>query len=166
MSPVPTGRVVPTAVGADLILTRAFHASVDDVWRSVTESEHTARWFGRWEGEAGPGKSITLYMGFEKDAPAAQALIERCDPPRHLAISMKDAMGEWRLELSLEQSGEITTLTFVQHLADTSGVGDIGPGWEYYLDMLVASRKGNPLPAFGDYYPAQRDYFLAQVSQK
>jgi uncharacterized protein YndB with AHSA1/START domain len=166
MSPVPTGRVVPTAAGADLILTREFRADIDDVWKSVTESERTARWFGRWEGDAGRGKSVTLYMGFEKDAPAAQALIESCDPPRHLAISMKDAMGEWRLELSLAQSGEVTTLTFVQHLADTSGVGDIGPGWEYYLDMLVASRDGRPLPSFGDYHPGQRDYFLAQASKK
>jgi hypothetical protein len=45
-------------------------------------------------------------------------------------------------------------------------VGDTGPGWEYYLDMLVAQRNGNPLPSFNDYCPAQRDYFIEQVSKK
>jgi uncharacterized protein YndB with AHSA1/START domain len=163
MSPKPTGRVVPTANGVDLVLTRTFRAPIDDVWKSVTESDRTARWFGRWEGEAGPGKEVTLYMGFEKDAKPAAMQIDACRPPHHLAVSMKDAFGEWRLELSLAPSGDDTTLTFTQHLADASGVGDIGPGWEYYLDMLVASREGKPLPAFGDYYPAQRDYYVAQA---
>jgi hypothetical protein len=60
----------------------------------------------------------------------------------------------------------VTTLTFVQHLTDTRSVGDTGPGWEYYLDMLVASRNGGPLPKFDDYYPAQRDYFVAQVAKQ
>ena len=39
MSPKPTGHVS----GNDLILTRTFRASIDDVWTSVTDSESTAR---------------------------------------------------------------------------------------------------------------------------
>lgn len=34
----------------------------------------------------------------------------------------------------------------------------------YYLDMLVAARSGQPLPDFGDYYPAQRAYYLGKGS--
>jgi uncharacterized protein YndB with AHSA1/START domain len=166
MSPQPTGRVVPTSDGADLILTRAFRATIDDVWKSVTDPNCTVRWFGRWEGDAGPGKYVTLHMSFEKDAAPGQVLIETCRPPHQLAVSMKDEYGDWRLELSLEQTGDVTTLTFVQHLTDTKSVGDTGPGWEYYLDMLIASRSGTPLPNFADYYPAQRDYFLEQVSRR
>jgi uncharacterized protein YndB with AHSA1/START domain len=166
MSAHPTGRVVQTPDGADLILTRTFRAIIGDVWKSVTDPACTARWFGRWEGEAGEGKQVTLYMGFEKDAAPAQVLIETCLPPRQLAVSMKDAYGDWRLALSLDQSGEVTTLTFVHHLTDTRSVGDTGPGWEYYLDMLVASQNGDPLPKFDDYYPAQRDYFVAQVAKQ
>jgi uncharacterized protein YndB with AHSA1/START domain len=163
MSPEPTGRVVQTASGVDLVLTRSFRAPIDDVWKSVTDSDRTARWFGRWEGDAGPGKEVTLYMGFEKEATPSRVLIETCRPPRELAVSMKDNYGDWRLALSLEQSGDETTLTFVQRLTDTKSVGDIAPGWEYYLDMLVASRNGDPLPSFESYYPAQRDYFVAQL---
>jgi uncharacterized protein YndB with AHSA1/START domain len=165
MSPQPTGRVVPTSEGADLILTRNIRAAIDDVWKSVTDPNCTARWFGRWEGDAGPGKYVTLHLAFEKDAPPGRVLIETCRPPHQLAIAMKDAYGDWRLALSLEQTGQVTTLTFIHHLTDAKSVGDTGPGWEYYLDMLVASREQKPLPSFGDYYPAQRDYFIGQLSK-
>jgi len=41
----------------------------------------------------------------------------------------------------------------------------MGPGWEYYLDMLVAARDGTPAPVFDDYYPAMKPYYeaLAEV---
>jgi hypothetical protein len=35
----------------------------------------------------------------------------------------------------------------------------MGPGWEYYLDMLVASREDLPTPSFDDYYPAMKPYY-------
>jgi hypothetical protein len=47
----------------------------------------------------------------------------------------------------------------VQHLDSVDGIAEIGPGWEYYLDMLVAARDGAPLPSFDDYYPAMKPYF-------
>jgi hypothetical protein len=31
MSPIPTGRLVPTAEGRDLVLTRTFPAGIEDV---------------------------------------------------------------------------------------------------------------------------------------
>jgi len=47
-------------------------------------------------------------------------------------------------------------------LTGTEGVGEVGPGWEYYLDALVASRDGQPAPDFDDYYPAMKEHFEAQ----
>jgi hypothetical protein len=41
---------------------------------------------------------------------------------------------------------------------------DIGPGWEYYLDMLTAAHNGQPLPSFGDYYPSQSAWFADQLA--
>jgi uncharacterized protein YndB with AHSA1/START domain len=51
MTPPPTGRLR----GNDLVLTRQFRASIEDVWTSITDPSSTARWFGRWEGEPGVG---------------------------------------------------------------------------------------------------------------
>jgi uncharacterized protein YndB with AHSA1/START domain len=163
MSPRPTGRLVSTAAGIQLVIERHFTAPIADVWQSVTDPDSLSRWFGTWSGDAGPGKYVTLQMGFEKDAPPSQALIEACEPPHHLRVSMKDDHGDWRLEVSLSQQGETTTLRFVQHVLDPQTVGDTGPGWEYYLDMLVAARAEQPLPDFADYYPAQKQYFVDQI---
>lgn len=156
MSPKPTGRVV----GDDLIITRTFFAPIDDVWASVTKPESTALWFGRWQGEAAPGRVVRLQLGFENDQPWTDVLIERCDAPRHLVITMKDEHGDWRLALTLTEKDGGTELRFVQRLSDPSLAADIGPGWEYYLDMLAAVREGKPRPSFDDYYPAQKAHYL------
>jgi uncharacterized protein YndB with AHSA1/START domain len=156
MTPKPTGHVR----GNDLILTRTFRAPIDDVWTSVTESESTARWFGSWEGDAGPGKTVRLQLVHEKGQPWTNVMIEKCEAPRYLAVTTKDDFGEWRLDLTLTQTGDTTELRFVHHLSDRKLAGDTGPGWEYYLDMLVAAREGNALPSFEDYYPALRAYYL------
>lgn len=159
MNPTPTGRLERTASGVDLVITRRFRAAIDDVWESVTASESTARWIGPWSGEPGPGKTVRLQMSFEEGAPTCDVSIEVCEPPRRLLVTTKDDYGTWRLEWTLSQSGDTTELEFVQHLTDGTMVGDVGPGWEYYLDMLVAARNGQPLPKFADYYPAQREHY-------
>jgi uncharacterized protein YndB with AHSA1/START domain len=162
MTPTPTGRVLPTADGRDLVLTRSFRAPIEDVWASITEPERTARWFASWSGEAGPGRTIRYRLEFEEGTPEAEMTIDACEPPRHLAVSSEDEYGSWRLEATLAQDGDTTVLTFVQHLDAGAKAGEVGPGWEYYLDRLAASRDGSPAPDFGDYYPAQAAYFEAQ----
>jgi uncharacterized protein YndB with AHSA1/START domain len=159
MTPPPTGQLLPTPEGRDLVLTRSFAAPIEDVWASITESERTARWFASWTGDAGPGKTIRYKLGFEGDAPEADMTIDACEPPHHLAVSTSDDFGTWRLEARLAESDGVTELRFVHHLDDGADVGSIGPGWEYYLDMLAASRDERELPDFDDYYPAQKGYY-------
>jgi uncharacterized protein YndB with AHSA1/START domain len=154
MSPTPTGRLS----GGDLVLTRTFKAGIDDVWASVTEPERTARWFGPWE--QGDGAAIRVRMVHEEGEPWMDMTIGACEPPRRLALSSGD--GEWRLELELSETDGVTELRFTQHLSGTEGVGEVGPGWEYYLDFLVASRDGTAAPDFGDYYPAMKGWFEGQ----
>ena len=160
MNPTPTGRLIRTPEGRDLVLVRTFRAPIEDVWASITESERTARWFGSWTGEPGPGKTIRYTLGFEPGAEPADMKIEACDPPHHLAVSATDDYGRWHLEAHLSEVDGITELRFVHHLAPDTNVGDVGPGWEYYLDNLVASRDGTPLPDFNDYYPSQKSHYL------
>ncbi|BAV99942.1 SRPBCC family protein [Lysobacter enzymogenes] len=156
MSPEPTGHLD----GNELIITRTFSACVDEVWASVTQPEKTALWFGHWEGEAGPGKVVRLQMLHEKGQPWSDVQIEECAAPNRLVVAMKDDYGDWRIELTLTRVGAATQLRFVQALSDRTMAGEVGPGWEYYLDMLVAAREGKPLPSFDDYYPAQKAHYL------
>ena len=158
MSPTPTGRLF----GDDLVLTRTFRAPIDDVWASMTESDRTARWFGPWRGEAGPGRTIKVQMAHEEGRPWMDMTIDACVAPRRLAVSAGEENDRWHLDLALTETAGVTELRFTQHLTTTEAAGEIGPGWEYYLDCLVAARDETPLPSFDDYYPAQKEYFQAQ----
>lgn len=154
----PTGTLRTVASGFDLELTRSFSAGRHDVWASITESDRTALWFGPWERLS--ENTINVQMAFEEGDPWMEMTVDVCDAPEALAVSTGEG---WSLELRLTESGGTTTLLFVQHLTTTDGLGEIGPGWEYYLDMLVASRDGAALPSFDDYYPSQQEYYESLV---
>ncbi len=160
MNPTPTGRLVRTPEGRDLVLVRTFRAPIEDVWASITESERTARWFGPWTGEAGPGRTIRYRMAFEEGDHEAEMKILACEPPRHLAVVSVDDYGSWHLEAHLSEADGVTELRFTHHLDESVNVGDVGPGWEYYLDKLVASREGKQGLGFDAYHPAQTAYYL------
>ena len=158
MSKQPTGHLR----GTDLVLTRSFKASIEDVWESITKSERTERWFGRWEGDARPGGLIRVWMVFEKGDASTEAEINTCEAPHHLELTTRGPYGS-HLEIKLREVSGVTELEFTHHLKNLDGVGDFGPGWEYYLDNLVASRTGDTLPTFEEYYPSQKAYYVAQA---
>jgi hypothetical protein len=65
----------------------------------------------------------------------------------------------------LSHSEGETVLRLVHHLDPTDEIGAYGPGWEYYLDMLVAARAHLPTPSLDDYYPAMKRYYEALPTQ-
>ncbi|MEV6276408.1 SRPBCC family protein [Nocardia sp. NPDC051832] len=157
----PTGRLHTTDAGHDLVLTRTYRAPIEDVWMSLTEPDRTARWYGPWTGEAGPGRTIKVQMSFEEGQPWTDMRIEVCEPPHRLEVSATDEAGSWLLEVQLTQQSDTTEFRFIQHLrGDQLGmVPQIGAGWEYYLDMFGAAHTGVDRPDFGDYYPALAEYY-------
>ncbi len=161
MSPTPTGRLF----GNDLVLTRTFRAPIADVWASLTDPVRTARWYGPWEGDGAQGRAIKVQLAYEEGEPWMDMTIDACEPPRRLALSSSGEDGTWRLDMALTESAGVTELRFTQHLTDTKGLGEIGSGWEYYLDALVAAREGHPAPDFNDYYPAMKDHFESQARE-
>jgi uncharacterized protein YndB with AHSA1/START domain len=158
MSPTPTGRLF----GNDLVLTRTFRAPIDDVWASLTDPERTARWFGPWEGAGAPGRTIKVQMVQEEGKPWMDMTIDACESPHRLAISAGDENDRWHLDMVLAESAGVTELRFTQHLTSTENVGEVGPGWEFYLDAMVAARDDQPAPAWDDYYPAMKEHFESQ----
>ncbi|WP_152365529.1 SRPBCC family protein [Microlunatus speluncae] len=162
-APTPTGRLIPTGDGHDLELTRVLPGTVDDAWASITEPERTARWIGHWEGTGAIGETIKLRLGFEDETPWTDVKITECDAPRRLRVLTFDQAGTWDLSLELAAAGDTAELRFVMHRIDPAMVGEVGPGWEYYLDQLLASMTGGVNPDFNDYFPAQRAYFEGLV---
>jgi uncharacterized protein YndB with AHSA1/START domain len=165
-APTPTGRLIPAGDGHNLEFTRTLPGSVDDAWASITEPDRTARWIGRWQGTAGVGETIKLQLGFEEETPWSDVKITECEAPRRLRVLTIDEAGSWDLSIDLAPAGSASELRFVMHRVDPASVGEIGPGWEYYLDQLQASMTDAPQPSFDDYFPAQRPYFEAQIPSR
>ncbi|NKU62349.1 hypothetical protein GS891_03755 [Rhodococcus hoagii] len=80
-------------------------------------------------------------------------------PAAHLALSTSDDAGAWRLAVDLREADGTTELTLTHVGVPDEAVSEIGPGWEYYLDMLVAARNRTPLPDFANYFPSQSGYY-------
>lgn len=137
----PTGAVAEGPDGPELVIHRMLPHPIDDVWAWLTEPELLGRWYGTWTGD--PSSGIVELTMLEAPDHLGTCRIIRCEPPTQLAVSLIDPEDQaWDLQVTLEQSGEGTRLTFRQPLGDfVLTVGDIGPGWEYDLDR----RRHHPL---------------------
>jgi uncharacterized protein YndB with AHSA1/START domain len=164
MAQDPTGIVTRYGEECRIELSRRLSGPLDDVWAAITDPVRSARWFGPWEGKPGVGRTIKVQLVFEEGQPWSDLRIEACEEPRHLAISMVDEGGEWRLAVELRAVDGGTELDFVQPLSDPANAESVGPGWEYYLDMLCAAYTDSPLPSFDEYYPAQAAYYAEQAA--
>jgi uncharacterized protein YndB with AHSA1/START domain len=110
------------------------------------------------DGHARRGEHDQNKKLFEQDGPESVAHIDACEPPRRLALSTQGTWGV-KVEITLTQTGSVTELRFVHHLTDRKLARDFGPGWEYYLDNLVAARAGAKLPTFDEYHPSMQAHY-------
>ena len=165
MSVEPTGKISKDGERLVLTIKREFRAPIEDVWASVTEPERLARWIGTWTGDPASGL-VSFTMTAEEGATPEDMEIRECDPPRSLKVTAHAGEYHWQLDLLLEESGGVTVLTFAQPDIDPAGAESIGPGWEYYLDRLVAAESGGDVAGVDwdrDYYPAMLEHYRDQA---
>lgn len=149
-SPEPGGRREDRSGSPFVVLERTFGAPAADVWAAVTEPERLARWIGTWSGDPASGEVVFLMTAEGDDVDPATTTIHECDPPRRLVLSWdagSDGGGLWHVELDLAEADGVTTLSFAQRIPDLATGRDVGPGWEYYLDRLVAAETGGDVAA-------------------
>jgi len=168
MTATATGRLA-THEGRDAVaFERTFHAPITDVWAAVTESDRLERWIGTWTGDPASG-SVRFRMNAEGDGvPESTYEIQRCEPPRLLGVRAVDDVGVWTLTLELGEAAGVTTLRLSQVVDDPAHIENTGPGWDYYLDRLVAAETGGDVSAIDfdrDYYPALRDHYVGLQKQ-
>ncbi len=164
MSIPATGHIVRNGSGQDIVIERTFRAPIGDVWASIVDPERMNRWIGTWSGEAGAGKRVSFTMTAEEGATPEDVLIHRCNPPRHLDVESFHGPTSWRMTLDLAESDGVTSLVFRQGVdVSDEGASSYGPGWEYYLDRLVATHEGTTFASWDDYYPAQMGYWEEEL---
>lgn len=139
--------------GLTLTLTRDVAIPVEELWSWITDSDRTARWYGPWSGEGRVGATIQVTMASEEGSPTMRMRITECSRPHRLGLA-SDAPPPFAWPLALEcaarDGGSSITLRHTQIPAEMS-LGDIGPGWEFYLDHLVCAIEGREAAPFEDY---------------
>lgn len=156
----PTGTLEHRPDGTtDLVVARRTTEAADTVWTQLTDPDRTATWFGPWRGERRPGAVIEVRMAFEEGDHWVDARIISCTPERGFVINTSDDAGDWNLEVELRDHGDEREVRLIHHLSTVDGIGEIGPGWEFYLDLFVASLTGADKPTFDAYYPSMKDHF-------
>ena len=161
----PHGSVASIGEHPNLVIERTIEAPADDVWLDLTDSDRLERWIGRWGGDPASG-AVSFFMTAESpDAAAQKFRITECDRPRRFAGSFQGDDG-WELWVELAEADGVTTLTFGQRLAPQDDIGSVGPGWEYYLDRLLAVREGRDAASvvWDDYFPALQPHYEALVA--
>ncbi|GAA1935985.1 SRPBCC family protein [Nocardioides hwasunensis] len=161
-TPAPmTGRRAERDGESLLVIERQLRAPIDDVWAACTDPVRMQRWIGTWSGDPASG-SISFRMTAEgEDVEAEEMDVLACDPPHRFVVRgrepqafTEDGSGErihWEMELELSETDGLTSLRFVQVLAPGETgremVASVGPGWDYYLDRLVAAVAGGDVDA-------------------
>jgi hypothetical protein len=148
-----------------LAIARRLTGSAREAWRDLTESDRLERWIGRWEGDPASGH-VSFFMTAEaQDAAAERYTILECDPPRRFAGETPSESGGWHLWFELYEADQGTMLTFGQRLDPGIDLASVGPGWEYYLDRLIAVREGRDVASvdWDEYYPAMSEPYAALV---
>ena len=170
MTPSTTGRRETRDGHDSVVLDRTFRAPIGSVWAAVTESDRLGRWIGTWTGDPATG-SVLFRMNAEGDDAGAETFtIDECEPPRRVSLTSQ-VVGEqtvWHFVLELTEDPAVRGPRR-SHSPVHAGRGDGDgrrPGWEYYLDRLVAAETGGDVAAidFDDYYPAQSDHYRALFS--
>ena len=168
MSVTPNGRIERGSGGApQLVITRRFRAAIEDVWASVTEPIRLERWIGTYTGDPATGRIAFRMTAEAADAPEEEMEVLECDPPRLLVVRAQTPSGYWPMRIALTQHDDMTELTFTQTEVDPAEAESVGPGWEYYLDRLVAAVTGGEVGAIDwdrDYYPAMVEHYRSQLA--
>ena len=165
MTPTTSGRRDEREAGW-VVLPRTFRMPRDEVWKAITEPERLERWIGTWSGDPAEGRVSFRMTAEGEDIPANDYVITGCRPTEHLGLEADAAGMHVELRLDLSEEDGVTTLLFAQRMSDPEMASSVGPGWEYYLDRLVAVETGGDVAdvKWDDYYPALADDYRALVS--
>jgi uncharacterized protein YndB with AHSA1/START domain len=146
--------------GRTVVLHREYPDPVGVVWAALTESDGLARWIGSYAGAGEPGGTVEFTVTGEVDAggevaaPVTVTILE-CAPPRRLVVDIPEtADRSWRVAVTLDDESGPTVLRFEQNVAEGLDVADVEAGWSWYLDRLGAALRGEAMPAWADYLPA------------
>ena len=134
------GREVRTTV-----LRRTYDTTIDDLWDACTTAERIARWLTPVSGDLRLGGRFQLQGN-------AGGVVERCEPPRLLAVTWESGGDVSWVEVRLSPAPAGQTHFQLEHLAEVDqqrweefGPGAVGVGWDMALLGLSLHLSGNEI---------------------
>lgn len=155
----PTGRVNRDALGLELIVSRRIPDPAAEVWEWVTAPAQVKQWFGSFRGTPKAGSTVTLKMLAEDGTPSVRMRVLECVPGERYVVESVGMDPVWHITVSVADLGGASRVFLAQRIRTAREAGSVGPGWEYYLDRLIAARDGTPMPDFSSYFPSQQPYY-------
>lgn len=158
-APAVTGERTATGIA----IPRRLDMGPEEAWAWITRSERTAAWFGPWSGDPASGE-VTVQLLAEEGAPTSTSRIIACEAPRRLVVGTGPG---WEVALEIrpladaDEDGPVV-LTLSQDMDDPEMAAMVGPGWEFYLDRLVAAIDGRDTSAIAfepAYVPGMSEHY-------
>jgi len=162
MTVKPTGHYQLRGDGLYIVFDRLLHAPIEDVWYSLTNRNAMKAWIGTYTGSPATGAvrfRMNAEEGYAEDEGWEAISILFCDAPHRFVVDGDGAGQHMRVFSNLTERGGMTALTFGQRIYPGTDVASMGPGWDYYLDRLIAARSGAPMPDWSAYFPAFTEYY-------
>lgn len=163
MTAKPTGRLAQRADGLYIMFDRLFTEPIEKVWASISRPAELEKWIGTYTGAPATG-AVRFRMTAEDDAEWEYVNIRECVAPRRFEGDFGTGPKAWHAFVHLVDGDGMTTLTFGHRLHDAGDAATFGPGWDYYLDRLVAARAGRPLPEWSRYSTAHSDFYRGLIA--
>jgi uncharacterized protein YndB with AHSA1/START domain len=155
----PTGRVSRDVRGLELIVSRRIPAPAGEAWAWVTDPSLVKQWFGSFRAVPKPGSTFSVKLLAEEGHPSVRMGVLECIPGERYVVETVEADDVWHLTISVADLGGASMVFLAHRLETAREAGSIGPGWEYYLDRMLAARSGGAMPDFDDYFPSQKPYY-------
>ena len=158
MTAKPTGRLAQREDGLYIMFDRLFTEPIEKVWASLSRPAELEKWIGTYTGSPTTG-AVRFRMTAEEEAEWEYVNIRECVAPHRFAGDFGTGPKAWRALFHLVEGDGMTTLTFGQRLHNVGEAATVGPGWDYYLDRLVAVRAHRPLPEWSQYSTQHSDFY-------
>ncbi|SER53902.1 Activator of Hsp90 ATPase homolog 1-like protein [Propionibacterium cyclohexanicum] len=159
----PSGRLEDDR--STLVLHRSVAATQREIWACLTRPKLLAKWYGSWTGSPRDG-FVTVQMSQEQGSPPVRHRILTAQPPTVLTVCSDTGNEEWLLNVRLSHDHGRTQITLRQESFDPESLPSIAPGWEWYLDRLVATLLDTTVPTLDDFerdYLTLADAYLAMI---
>ena len=162
-----TGTVTDIDGEPNLVLTRTFVAPRGRPVARADRFRAARAWIGRWEGDPKSGHVAFFMTAEDADAAPRSTRSSSAIRPAASPATRPPRRARGTSGSSSSTRGETTTADLrAAPRTPSEDVGSIGPGWEYYLDRLVAVHKGLDVATivWDDYFPAMQPAYQTLVA--